>query len=272
MKKHLWLILILLGSIKVYAQESDTPKPLYTDRPGQSINPNTVGDKVLQLQSGYGYLRDKLPVGDIDFHNLDVNTKFGISDRFEFSFLLQVSSLIFEPITSLSPSESESEPEIGVSLYSFSSRGLILKGEGLKPAIGLEATYLAAGIPGDDLDNFQGRFILTLQNQLLKKLSFTGNVVYFTGNRTEFTANLGYNLTDNLGIFAEYWPIFEARFDGESGLRFLDAYMNTGVFWLLGDSWQLDATAGFRALAPDSFSDDDRSYYLQVGFTKRFWL
>ncbi len=270
MKKHLWLSLVLLLSIKVYAQEVASPKPLYTDRPGQSINPYTVGDRALQIQSGYGYLSDQLSVGDVDFHTFDVNTKFGITDRIEFSFLFQVSSLLFDP--KMTMSSSDTEPDIGLSQYSVSSRGLILKGDGLKPAIGLEATYLATGTPGDDLDNHLGRFILTLQNQLFQKLSFTGNVVYFTGNRMEFTANFGYSINEKIGVFVEYWPIFEESFDGESGLSLWDSYMNTGVFWQLGDDFMIDMAGGFRAFAPDIIDDDAESYYLQVGLTKRFWL
>jgi len=270
MKKHIWLFLILLLGIKVHAQEGDSPKPINTDRPGQSINPYTAGNRALQFQSGYGYLRDDLSVGDINFHSVDVNTKFGISDRFEFSFLLQVSSLLFDPKT-MSSSGSDAEPDIGVSQYSVSSRGLILKGEGLRPAIGVEATYLTTGTPGDDLDNRMGRFILTLQNQLSQKFSFTANVVYFTNNRTEFTANLGYSINDYIGIFAEYWPILEANFDGESGLFLQDSFMNTGVFWQLGDDFIIDLAGGFRVFAPESL-DGTESYYLQVGLTKRFQL
>jgi len=269
-KRHVGFILIVLLSINAHAQEKGTVKPINTDRPGQSINPYTAGNRALQFQSGYGFLRDNLAVGDINFHNFDVNTKFGISDRFEFSFLLQLSSLLFDPKT-MSSSGSDVEPDNGLSQYSISSRGLIMKGEGLKPAIGLEATYLTAGTPGDDLDNRLGRFILTLQNQLSPKFSFTGNVVYFTNNRTEFTANLGYSINDQIGVFAEYWPIFEATFDGESGLFLQDSFMNTGVFWQLGDDFMIDLAGGFRVFAPE-FMDGTESYYLQVGLTKRFWL
>ncbi|MCZ4410096.1 transporter [Cryomorphaceae bacterium 1068] len=270
--KHVWLFLILLSSIKVYAQEVESLKPLYTDRPGQSINPYTVGDKALQIQGGYGFFREKSSLADIDLHNVDVNTKFGITDRFEFSVLFQASSLLVDRKSFLFPSDVEEDPENGLSTFSFAVRGTIMKGEGLKPAIGLEATYLATGTPGEELDNSNGRFILTLQNQLLERLSFTGNVVYYTNDRTEFTANLGFALTEELGVFAEYWPIFEARFDGESGLRFLDAYMNTGVFWQLGDNFMVDMAGGFRAFAPEYIDDSAESFYFQVGLTKRFWL
>ncbi|MGB6035294.1 MAG: hypothetical protein WBG42_03430 [Cryomorphaceae bacterium] len=272
MKKHIWLSLVLLVGIKVCAQEAEPPKPLYTDRPGQSINPYTVGDRALQLQGGYGFFREKLSIAEIDLHNIDLNTKMGIGDRFEFSVLFQASSLRVEPNELVFPSNSEVDSENGLSAFAFSTRGLLLKGEGLKPAIGLEATYITTGIPGEVLDNGQGRFILTLQNQLFDKLSFTGNVVYFTSDRTEFTANLGYSITSSIGVFAEYWPIFEARFDGESGLTLLDSYMNTGVFWQLSDDFMIDLAGGFRAFAPDFIDDDAESYYLQVGFTKRFWL
>jgi len=272
MKKHIWLSLFLLLGIKVCAQEAEPPKPLYTDRPGQSINPITVGNGVMQIQAGYGYSHSKAIFSETDLQNVDVVPKYGISDRFEISGLLQYSSLRLTGQPFVQPFDESPDPENGVSALGLAVRGTVLKGEGLKPSIGLEAAYIGSGMPGDELSTSTGRFILTLQNQLLDRLSFTGNVVFYTNNLTEFTANLGYNVIDNFGVFVEYWPIFEAAFDGEDNLVFLDAYLNSGVFWLIGENWQLDATAGFRALAPDFYSDDESSYYLQVGFTKRFWL
>jgi hypothetical protein len=272
MKKHVWLSLVFLLSIKVYAQEAVSPEPLYTDRPGQSINPYTVGNRALQVQSGYGYARESSPTSEINLHSLDINTKLGISNRFEISALFQISSLRIEREALIGFLDNSEDPDNGFSAFSLSTRGTIMKGEGLKPAIGLEATYIANGVPGEELSNTNGRFILTLQNQPFDKLSFTGNVVYFTNDRTEFTANLGYSITSSLGIFAEYRPILEARFDGESGLVLLDSYLNTGVFWQLGDDFMLDLAGGFRVGQSDFIDDDSDSYYLQVGFTKRFWL
>jgi hypothetical protein len=270
--RYCLLFAIFLIGINVCAQEQFNSRPLYTDRPGQSINPNTVGDGVLQLQSGYGYFKSKGIFSEIDLHNVDLVPKLGISDRFEISGLLQYSSLKLTGLPFVQPSEESPDPENGVSALGLAARGTLLKGEGLIPSIGLEAAYIGSGIPGDELSTSTGRFILTLQNQLLGELSFTGNVVYNTNNQTEFTANLGYNVVDNFGCFVEYWPIFDAAFDGEDNLVFQDAYLNSGVFWLIGENWQLDALAGFRAFAPDFYSDDESSYYLQVGFTKRFWL
>lgn len=270
MKRHIWLVMIFLFSIKVYAQEESSPKPLYTDRPGQSITPYTVGDRALQLQGGYGFFRETSSLSDIDLHNVDLNSRLGISEGFEISALFQVSSLRIERGGFINPEDKQADN--GFSAFALSTRGLIMKGDGLKPAIGLEASYIIAGVPGEKLKNRNGRFILSLQNQIIEKLSFTGNVVYFTNDRTEFTANLGYSITSSFGVFAEYWPIFEAVFDGESGLVLQDSYMNTGVFWQLGDNFMVDAAGGFRAGAPDTIDQDSESFYLQVGLTKRFWL
>lgn len=272
MKKHIWLVIVLLFSTKVYAQDNAAPKPLYTDRPGQSITPYTVGDRALQLQGGYGFFRETSSLLDIDLHNVNLNSRLGFGDRFEISFLFQVSSLKIERKDFIRLLDSGNEPDNGFSAFALSTRGLIMKGDGLKPAIGLEATYLTTGIPGEELRNTNGRFILTLQNEIIDRLSFTGNVVYFTNDRTEFTANLGYSITSSFGVFAEYWPIFEAVFDGDSGLVLQDSYMNTGVFWQLGDNFMVDAAGGFRAGAPDTIDEDSESFYLQVGLTKRFWL
>jgi hypothetical protein len=270
MKKHIWLIMVLLFSTKVYAQDNAAPMPLYTDRPGQSITPYTVGDRALQLQGGYGFFRETSSLSDIDLHNVDLNSRLGISDRFEISALFQVSSLRVEPGGLFNPEDTQ--PDNGFAAFALSTRGLIIKGDRLKPAIGLEAAYIIAGLPGEELRNTNGRFILTLQNEIIDRLSFTGNVVYFTNDRTEFTANLGYSITSSFGVFAEYWPIFEAVFDGDSGLVLQDSYMNTGVFWQLGDNFMVDAAGGFRAGAPDTIDEDSESFYLQVGLTKRFWL
>lgn len=270
--KHLWLLLVLLSTIKVYAQEKTEAQPIYTDRPGQSINPYTAGDGALQFQSGYGFFREMTASSEIDLHNFDLNTKLGVFDRLEVSMLLQASSLNVVQEDIISPFDGDNEPDNGLSAFALSARGLIMKGDGLKPAIGFEATYLASGIPGEELSNTNGRFILTLQNELLDGLSLTGNVVYFTNDRTEFTANLGYAITEKVGVFAEYWPIFEAAFDGESGLILQDSYMNTGLFWQLGDDFMIDMAGGFRAFAPDEIDEDSESFYLQIGLTKRFWL
>lgn len=268
MKKHIWLSVVLLVSIKVYAQEAGPPKPLYTDRPGQSINPYTVGERALQFQSGYGFARESSPSSEIDLHSFDVNSKLGLTDRIEVSALFQLASLRVQRDEFTSLFENSGEPDNGFSAFALAARGTIMKGQGIKPAIGLEATYIANGIPGEELTNTNGRLTLTLQNQLLDKLSFTGNVVYFTNDRTEFTANLGYSITGSIGVFAEYWPIFEA----ESGLTLIDSYMNTGVFWQLGDDFMLDVASGFRVGQSDFVEDDSDSFYLQVGLTKRFWL
>lgn len=271
MKKHLWVVLILVTSIKVYAQEVESPKPLYTDRPGQSITPYTAGNMALQFQSGYAYTSEKSNFIEGDLHGVDLNTRFGISDMFEISCLFQLSSLGVERVGDF-PAENGGDRENGFSSFALSTRARIMKGEGLKPAIGLEATYIAIGVPGMELDDRNGRFILTLQNQLLKNLTLTGNVVYWTNDRTEFTLNLAYSFQNGFGVFGEYWPIFEASFDGDSGLFLLDSYVNTGVFWQLSDDFMIDLAGGFRAFAPDFIDDNAESYYLQVGLTKRFCL
>lgn len=261
------LIAFLVGVFVSFGVKAQTE--LNTDRPGQSINPNTVGDRILQFQSGYGYFRSKAIFSEIDLHNVDLVPKLGMGKRLEISGLIQYSALNVERTFI---NEDDPDWDNGISSLGMAMRGTLLRGEGLKPTIGLDVGYIASGLPGDELTSSTGRFILTFQNEIINRLSFTGNVVYFTNNQTEFTANLSYIILDEFGVFVEYWPVFEAVFDGEENLRFLDAYLNTGGFWSIGDSWQLDALVGFRAFAPDFYSDDESSYYLQVGFTKRFWL
>jgi hypothetical protein len=275
-KKALTILFFSSLSFHLAAQEIEQSRPFNTDRPGQSINPNTVGDQILQFQSGYGYLDATFQNQEDRLHSYDVMAKYGIAKRFEVASSVQIGSLR-EKRTGSSEivQHSDVDPEQnfnGVSQVGIFARGNLLEGDGLKPAIGLELGYVWLGRPGESLDNSRVRTALTFSSQLLESLSFTGNVVYLYDNEIQFTANLGYAVSDRFGIFVEYWPIFlSPSLSFESDLDFYDSYLNTGLFYQVGEDFQLDATAGFQLEADETFGPKD-AFYLQVGFTKRFQL
>ncbi|MEM9050703.1 MAG: hypothetical protein AAGC47_01520 [Bacteroidota bacterium] len=243
-----------------------------SDRPGRSISAYTVGDRVFQLQSGYGYSEESGGLLRIDVHSLDVQGKLGIGSRIEVSTLFQLASLGFDfGDTPLSFFEGD-ERSNGLSQFNFALRGTILNGKGLIPAIGFEAAYVTAGIPGESFDLNAGRFVLILQNEITDWLSFTGNALYITNDIIQFTANLSGHVNDRVGVFAEYWPIFDAAFETNSIIGLIDSFMNTGIFWQINSDFQVDASCGFSIAQREYLRGDFTPFYIQAGITKRFEL
>lgn len=71
-------LFVLLFSINAFSQTSEM---ISTGRPGQSIGSDTVGNKIIQLQSGYQY--DDYESGDTQTNNNII--RYGIGETFEVS-------------------------------------------------------------------------------------------------------------------------------------------------------------------------------------------
>ena len=265
------MVIALFSWTKFHAQVNETDYPLQTDRPGQSINANTVGNKLFQLQSGYSYSEEASGLYLIDAHLFDLQAKVGIVDRLEVSALFQVASFGSDfQNTQQFPFLEDDSRSTGLSRLNIAVRGTLLEGKGLKPAIGLEATYLMAGVPGENLDVPAGRFILSFQNELTDRISFTGNVIYLTTDFMQFTANLCGSITSDLGVFAEYWPIFAAAFETNQEMMRVESFLNSGAYWKMNNDLQFDLAFGFSVENQERMIEDFNPFYVQLGVTKRF--
>ncbi len=208
--KNVVKIALFFCAILVSAQNKDT---LSSDRPGQALSSNTVGENVFQIQAGIDFLNSSSDFYPNSFF------RYGISERFELNsgFIL-------------------SGHKFGNDLESFTigARYLLNKNNS-KYTSSLQFSFDA----GAATKNSQITYIIG--SSLSEKLSYTINLGLnfnnnFALNNGIYVFNLSYALNEHVGLFIEPFGKFL-----KSNFKF---NFDSGVYYLLNNNLQLDALIG----------------------------
>lgn len=237
----LFFFFYLCGVFLLQTAYSQTAPQVRTGRPGQSIGPYAVGDKILQLQSG-------IQVDDnaIDTRSINNVVRYGIGEIFEVSMVFDINS----NTANLSGLDNN---QLGVRYNIFHDRPDWLKTLGVQ----FRTRFKGSG----DFKRERQSYILTsaASFQAIANFSYGLNLSFQTnGNDTyiqKFSAiNFSYALTDALGIF------FEPYINNSRSSDTLS--INTGASYTAYDFLAFDFSVG------QDISDGDNKF-ISAGFSIR---
>lgn len=228
-----------------------------TDRPCQTMNPASIGKKVIQMQTGYTNGRT-INQANTAYNTLDTKIRIGVLERGDVSFSM---------LGGWYPEfENAGSSEGRIDLYTVNARYFIYRGEGAAPSVGAEmgAAFPAMNEYGleEDVDL---RAVLSLSSAVSEKFAITGNIITNSTDNFEFTLNFAYAFSERLGAMAEYWSIFGTSFDDNKG-----HYLNVGGYYNLSKNFQLDIASLYMFdYGPWAESADFHDFQFQFGFTGR---
>lgn len=241
-------------------------EPLVTDRPDFTEASSTVGRGVLQIESGYTYVRNKDPGDDSTTHSAgEVLFRYGIfADWLEFR--LQVLPVSQTSSTGVGPSTTTS----GVGDLYLGAKISLAPQEGIWPELavmpqmtvpsGSRAFTNNEVLPGVnwlygwDINDFVALGMNTQFNQ---------RVDGGTGDKyleVIQTASFAYSLTDKLGAYTEWFMLSPTGADTEQ----VEHYIDGGFTYLLSNDVQFDIRAGYGL---SSAADD---FFAGTGLSIRF--
>jgi hypothetical protein len=238
------------------AQEGD---PIDTDRPDQTESSALVAPRHLQLEVGLQFT-DAGP-GEQILESPTALIRLGVIERLELRFGIPT----IETNLSGGNTTDFADPELGVKIKLWEERGA-------RPQAALIAgTTIPAGSGRASSDRFDPAFRFAFGHTLPRGLSlgYNAGIAWATEpvpgpgggrsteSRFEYTAALGYDITDRWGTFIEVF--------GDIGLSDSGGPAHSvdgGVTYLLRENLQLDAAigAGLTGAAPDWFITAGVSY------------
>ena len=243
--KHLLLFLTLSLSCFCYGQDDN----IQSDRPGQTFSAATVGQGVLQLQSGVFVNRQSVNIGIPNLsglasgfntlsHSLDI--RYGINNNLEITSRLSYGRATTRVTGGLSVSDRS------VTLWAPGLRYEILSSDHKGPSISVlgEVNIIDLVDSSDPIfPNVVQPQVLFLYSQNLSNLLtlssnlgavWIDNFLLTTGI---YTLNLSASLSDNLSAYVELFGSF-----GNSG--FFTITFDGGVAYLINSNLQLDLSVG----------------------------
>ncbi len=264
--KKLIVSIFLILPFCCFGQFSES---IVSDRPGQSMSPMTVGKKAVQFQVGYSHeslnLADPiLGLSEYTDNNANAKIRWGLLERTEIS----------GQITGGESAESNMRGDYvqsGVQLIGVGVRqNIIAPGKGgVRLGAELESRWQRSG---DEL--MYSDLLLTISGglELGDRFSATANSGF--GIETKelfFTANLGFSVSEKIGVFAEYYPVL-GNYQDDSGKSFglKRSYVQGGGYFVADPSFILDFMAGYMVPGDQfNFWNSADGFVVQVGFTAR---
>ena len=252
MKIFITCAIAFLSYFSIRAQYSEW---VATDRPCQTMNPASIGKKVIQMQTGYTNGR----IGGeskSNYNIIDTKLRFGVLERGDISFGAVAGWYNV-------PGDVSSTQE-RIDLYTINARYNIYQGEGAAPSVGAE---VGVGFPVEDyelLDDLNFRAVLSLSSAVSDNFAITANIITNRPENLEFTLNFAYAFTERIGAVAEYWAIFESGIDNRDA-----GYANFGAYYNLSNNFQLDVAVFNMVDKGDREESNFTDLQFQVGFTSR---
>lgn len=224
-----------------------------TGRPGQAIGAFTLGEKVIQIQSGITINQIEEAMTKTNTFSENTVIRFGILEKFEISGVInwQTENMMFN---------GTEEKRKGISDTQFGVRINILERKGAIPAIGLQGRILLKAQSKDfKREDLGSKFILATGNKITEWLSMVTNFgVVWSGNNTDpkslYILNFSFGITEKIGGFAEIYGSFN---------DFTTNY-DAGFSILVNNDLQLDLSGGWQG---DNGTDD---WFLDAGISWRF--
>lgn len=243
MKKSTLIILATIVSINVCSQYSET---IRSERPGQALDPFSVGKGIFQLQSGVDFSSYELTDVPYTFSSIISGNvfRFGVLEKLEVGL---ESNWQNDKQTGQFGNANQS----GISYLSTRIKGNVYEGEGLIPSVGAQFNLTYPFVSeAYKTDKVAPKFTLVTGQSLTEKLGLTTNLgIAWNGidnNTTKFyVVNLGYALSSKVGVFVENYGFIV---DGE-----LDTKFDGGFDYLINNNLKLDLFAGYDK---NEFSDE----------------
>ena len=223
-----------------------------TDRPDFTESAQITPIGWFQCEGGYQYSHavESLPGGSItDRHQFEEVLRFGINKRFEVRAVINANTERIDiPSTWLDPMR-----RTGVSPVTFGFKYNLFEESDRLPQITWLSHISTSWISSGDYANVYPEQIfheqrLMLEKELTSKLGIASNLGIAGGmsefnnflNGGMFSLSLGYDLGNNLGVYAEYFANWEVQ-----GIQlFGTPYFDGGFTKLLSKDLQLDIYAG----------------------------
>lgn len=209
-----------------------------TGRPGQAIGTFTVGQGILQVQSGVDHFASDdgdLGIKTIGFLSNTV-LRYGLTDLFEVSTVAEYKTATITENSATTRQQGLSALDVGIRYHIYTGKGLI-------PNIGFQFRTRLPVLSDDyKIKDLAPRFLLATSQHLSKKFtlitnwgaSWTGNDSSPTGN---YVINLSFPFNDRWGAFIENY--------GRLHQGVLTTNWDTGIAWLVNNDLQFDFYGGY---------------------------
>ena len=180
-----WSLSLLTCSLLAGSLSAQTDNEVQPDRPDHSEGTSVLSPRRLQIEWGIG--------ASSGAHNMGLMLRYGLVPDLE----LRLEGLLQRP----------HRGSVQVSDLTLSSKLALFSGDGWVPAMTLVG-YLNYA-PHEETRSVTGDLTLALEQELVSGLSLTCNIGSAEGmRRLSLTAELGYNFTDRLSSFVEYYGVF----------------------------------------------------------------
>ena len=245
-------------------EDAEEEKPLESDRPDFTESSSTVGDKVLQIESGYTYTHAIAGAPAVDEHDLpELLVRYGVAERLELR--LEWEGWLFDH--SSDRTAAGSQDVNGSSDTEFGFKYALTKQQKWRPqAAVLVGVTAPVGAPAFSSRQVDARIAYLYSWELTKKLSLacsTGNLwTGETDDRFSYlyqSASLDYELTERLHCFNEFY----AWFRRDSLDNRTQSYYNGGLTFLVTKNFQVDWRAGW------GLNDASDRFFTGCGLTIR---
>ena len=255
MKNLFYTILLFLVSITSFSQHRET---IQTDRPGQAIGSLTVGKGAFQIQSGIDNSFGSSTGFESQTFLFDNVFRYGLSNQFEISALIDYQSdqykLTFMGLTSESSLSGISNFHLGFR-YNVKEES-----EGIIPALGFQTRVKFPGVSEDyEMDHAGTEMVMVTGHSLPSNFSLTTNWImatdgFWAAPDYRYIFNLGFSLTDKIGAFVETYGFLNGN---------QNIYFDTGIGYLANENLQFDISAG------GGKNNDFSEFFISVGVSWR---
>lgn len=259
------LIPIVLLAARAACGQDDPPPELVTDRPDQTESTATVPPGYVQIETGFTHAQRRQGIDAESDSALETLLRAGLMRDLELRLGMAGYTWAQEDTPDgVARTSGWGDTEMGFKLRLWDERGA------LPDAALLAGVSLPSGARGFTSDRLDPAFRFSFSHTLTERLSLGYNVgAAWTSALEEdgatrasaafqYTATLGYGVTDRLGAFIEAFG--DAPFDSGAPAHSLDG----GFTYLIRDNLQADLAIG----AGLSKAADD--WFISVGLSYRF--
>lgn len=243
----LLIVFISLFNQNILAQFHPT---IRTARPGKAVGANTVGKKIIQLQSGFYYGENKFLTGNKTYNNLNSTLRYGITERLEIN-----TNWVYQTENYLSIRQN------GFKIGSIGGRIKLIETNKFKPAVSLQ---LNLNLPFQSVDfksnDFGGRALLSASKKITSKTSILANIAYYIPNNGKldywnYAIHFRYNISPKWSTFIENYSNFT--------INLFENYWDSGLSYLVNNNVQFDVFGG------TSLNKSTPDFFVSIGFSGR---
>lgn len=254
MYRFLPFLSLLLIQSPIWAQSNST---IRSARPGQSLDPYSVGKGVYQLQNGFYAGGSNYTEEDLQYRYFSNQAviRIGLSERFEINAGWNYRDEQRQLRDSLFRQD-------GTELNAMGMRFVLQEAKGDFPALGAQVGLRFPALGKAYRNNYLAPTMTLIANgTFASKWSYTFNLgLVYDGISPQaaaiYTANLGYNLSDN-------WFVFVENYGNFSNTHYENRW-DAGIGWLITPDLQIDFYGGA------GYNNALWDYFCSVGVSWRY--